>query len=84
MTIVPGLLILVPGSIGLRSVTSFSQQKVVTGVETAFKVALIGVSLAAGVLAGRALTAALRRKRKGAPADEFSRTSEWTVSRDWR
>lgn len=84
VTIVPGLLILVPGSIGLRSVTSFSQQKVVTGVETAFKVALIGVSLAAGVLAGRALTAALRRKRKGAPADEFSRTSEWTVSRDWR
>ena len=84
VTIVPGLLILVPGSIGLRSVTSFSQQKVVTGVETAFKVALIGVSLAAGVLAGRALTAAVRRKRKGAPADEFSRTSEWTVSRDWR
>ncbi|MBC7563360.1 MAG: threonine/serine exporter family protein [Gemmatimonadaceae bacterium] len=84
VTIVPGLLILVPGSIGLRSVTSFSQQKVVTGVETAFKVALIGVSLVGGVLAGRALTAALRRKRKGAPADEFSRTSEWTVSRDWR
>ena len=84
VTIVPGLLILVPGSIGLRSVTSFSQQKVVTGVETAFKVALIGVSLAAGVLAGRALTAAVRRKRKGTPADEFSRTSEWTVSRDWR
>ena len=84
VTIVPGLLILVPGSIGLRSVTSFSQQKVVTGVETAFQVALIGVSLAAGVLAGRALTAAVRRKRRGALADEFSRTSEWTVSRDWR
>lgn len=84
VTIVPGLLILVPGSIGLRSVTSFSQQKVVTGVETAFKVALIGVSLAAGVLAGRALTAALRRKRNGAAEDEFTRTSEWTVSRDWK
>jgi uncharacterized membrane protein YjjP (DUF1212 family) len=84
VTIVPGLLILVPGSIGLRSVTSFSQQKVVTGVETAFKVALIGVSLAAGVLAGRALTGALRRKRRGAHAEEVTRTSEWTVSRDWR
>ena len=84
VTIVPGLLILVPGSIGLRSVTSFSQQKVVTGVETAFKVALIGVSLAAGVLAGRALTGALRRRRRGAHADEVTRTSEWTVSRDWR
>jgi uncharacterized membrane protein YjjP (DUF1212 family) len=84
VTIVPGLLILVPGSIGLRSVTSFSQQKVVTGVETAFKVALIGVSLAAGVLAGRALTGALRRRRKGALADEMTQTAEWTVSRDWR
>lgn len=84
VTIVPGLLILVPGSIGLRSVTSFSQQKVVTGVETAFKVALIGVSLAAGVLAGRAITGALRRKRAGVGPDEMTRTAEWTVSRDWR
>ncbi len=84
VTIVPGLLILVPGSIGLRSVTSFSQQKVVTGIETAFKVALIGVSLAAGVLAGRAVTTALRRRRKVVTGEEFTRTSEWTVSRDWR
>jgi uncharacterized membrane protein YjjP (DUF1212 family) len=84
ITIVPGLLILVPGSIGLRSVTSFSQQKVVTGVETAFKVALIGVSLAAGVLAGRALTSALRRKRRAGTGADMTRTSEWTVSRDWR
>ena len=84
VTIVPGLLILVPGSVGLRSVTSFSQQKVVTGVETAFKVALIGVSLAAGILAGRALTGALRRRRKGPRTDEFTQTAEWTVSRDWR
>ena len=84
VTIVPGLLILVPGSIGLRSVTSFSQQKAVAGVETAFKVALIGVSLAAGVLAGRALTGALRRKGKGVPSEQMTRTAEWTVSRDWR
>ncbi len=84
VTIVPGLLILVPGSIGLRSVTSFSQQKVVTGVETAFKVALIGVSLAAGVLAGRALTGVFRRKRRDELRTEVTRTDEWTVSRDWR
>ncbi|HYW51844.1 MAG TPA: threonine/serine exporter family protein, partial [Gemmatimonadaceae bacterium] len=84
VTIVPGLLILVPGSIGLRSVTSFSEQRVVTGVETAFKVALIGVSLAAGVLAGRAVTSALRRKRRGGSSGEITRTAEWTVSRDWR
>lgn len=82
ITIVPGLLILVPGGVGLRSVTSFSNQKVVTGVGTAFQVALIGVSLAAGVLAGRALTGALRRSRQRNRSDEMSRTSEWTVSRD--
>ena len=84
VTIVPGLLILVPGSIGLRSVTSFSQQKVVTGVETAFKVALIGVSLAAGVLAGRALTSVWRRRRGTDRTGDVTRTAEWTVSRDWR
>jgi uncharacterized membrane protein YjjB (DUF3815 family) len=85
VTIVPGLLILVPGSIGLRSVTSFSQQKVVTGVETAFKVALIGVSLAAGILAGRALTGALRRRtRRRAESEIVTHTDEWTISRDWR
>jgi len=85
VTIVPGLLILVPGSIGLRSVTSFSQQKTVTGIEAAFKVILIGISLAAGVLAGRAVTAALRRRRNGGTGgDELTRSAEWTVSRDWR
>lgn len=85
LTLVPGLLILVPGSIGLRSVTSFSQQKVVTGVETAFKVALIGVSLAAGVLAGRALTRTLRRRRRDGASDALPHTTaEWTVSSDWR
>ncbi len=85
VTIVPGLLILVPGSIGLRSVTSFSQQKVVTGVETAFKVALIGVSLAAGILAGRALTGAIRRRtRRRAESEIVTHTDEWTISRDWR
>lgn len=85
VTIVPGLLILVPGSIGLRSVTSFSQQKVVTGVETAFQVALIGVSLAAGILAGRALTGALRRRtRRRITSEIVTHTDEWTISRDWR
>jgi uncharacterized membrane protein YjjP (DUF1212 family) len=84
VTIVPGLLILVPGSIGLRSVTSFSQQKVVTGVETAFKVALIGVSLAAGLLVGRAVTSALRRRTRPREAGDMTQTAEWTVSRDWR
>ncbi|MCU0650432.1 MAG: threonine/serine exporter family protein [Gemmatimonadaceae bacterium] len=72
---VPGLLILVPGSIGLRSVASFSARQVVTGVETAFQVALVGISLAAGLLAGRAVTSHLRWK------DRRARTGEYPVLR---
>jgi uncharacterized membrane protein YjjP (DUF1212 family) len=63
VTIVPGLLILVPGSIGFRSVTSMLGQEVETGIATAFRVALIGISLAAGLLAGNVVT------------DMFERTS---------
>lgn len=56
VTQVPGLLILVPGSIGFRSVTSLLGQEVETGIATAFRVAIIGISLAAGLLAGNAVT----------------------------
>jgi uncharacterized membrane protein YjjP (DUF1212 family) len=72
---VPGLLILVPGSVGLRSVASFSAKQVVTGLETAFQVAVIGISLAAGLLAGRAVTSHLRWR------DRQSRTGEFPVLR---
>lgn len=58
VTQVPGLLILVPGSIGFRSVTSLLGAQVEAGVATAFHVAILGISLAAGVLAGNLLVAA--------------------------
>jgi uncharacterized membrane protein YjjP (DUF1212 family) len=85
VTIVPGLLILVPGSVGLSSVTSFSNQQAVTGVEAAFRVALLGVSLAAGLLAGRAMTAMMTRRRRpsGTTGEFLTQTAEWTVSRKW-
>ena len=63
VTQVPGLLILVPGSIGLRSVTSLLGDEVETGVATAFRVAIIGISLAAGLLAGNVVTRAAQRVR---------------------
>jgi len=50
VTEVPGILILVPGSIGFRSITALLDNKVVSGVETAFKTLLIAVSLVAGLL----------------------------------
>ena len=56
VTAVPGLLILVPGSIGFRSVSSMIGAEVEAGIATAFHVAMIGISLAAGIVAGSVFT----------------------------
>jgi len=64
VTQVPGLLILVPGSIGFRSMTSLLGQQVEVGIATAFRVGIVGISLAAGILAGNVVTYALRQRRR--------------------
>lgn len=64
VTQVPGLLILVPGSIGFRSVTSLLGQQVEAGIATAFQLLLVGISLAAGVVAGNAITSVGARRRR--------------------
>jgi uncharacterized membrane protein YjjP (DUF1212 family) len=56
ITLVPGLLLLVPGSIGLRSLTSLNEGNVLLGVEGAFRMGLIAVSLASGILIARLVT----------------------------
>lgn len=48
--LVPGLLLLVPGSIGVRSLASLLDRHVELGVEGAFKMVLIAVSLVSGIL----------------------------------
>jgi uncharacterized membrane protein YjjB (DUF3815 family) len=53
ITLVPGILLLVPGSFGFRSVASLVDERVLSGVETAFKMVMIAVALAAGVLIAR-------------------------------
>jgi uncharacterized membrane protein YjjB (DUF3815 family) len=53
ITLVPGLLLLVPGSIGLRSLTSMMDQDVLLGVDGIFRMALIAVSLVSGILIAR-------------------------------
>ncbi|MBA3917309.1 MAG: hypothetical protein C0516_01830 [Gemmatimonas sp.] len=63
VTQVPGLLILVPGSVGFRSVQSLLGQEIETGIQTGFRVAIIGISLAAGMLAGNVVTRATNRIR---------------------
>lgn len=50
IVLVPGLLLLVPGSVGLRSFTSLLDREVLLGVEGAFQMVLIAVSLVSGIL----------------------------------
>jgi uncharacterized membrane protein YjjP (DUF1212 family) len=52
--LVPGLILLVPGSMGLRSLSSLLERDVVTGIDTAFAMVLIAVSLVAGLLLANA------------------------------
>ena len=47
----PGILLLVPGSLGYRSLTSFLNREALVGVEWAFQTGLVAVSLVGGLLA---------------------------------
>lgn len=46
----PGILLLVPGSVGFEGLYSLLSQQVESGIEAAFKMALIAVSIVAGLL----------------------------------
>jgi uncharacterized membrane protein YjjP (DUF1212 family) len=52
---VPGVLIIVPGSVGYRGIMSLLESETVAGIDTAFQVALIGVSIVAGLLVSNVL-----------------------------
>jgi len=47
---IPGLILLVPGSIGLRSLATLLQEDVVAGVETAILAGIIAVALTTGMI----------------------------------
>ena len=64
VTQVPGILFLVPGSVGVRSVFSMLDREVIRGVETTFQMLLIGASLVAGLLVANVL-APSRHLREG-------------------
>jgi len=55
VTIVPGLLLLVPGSVGFRSFALMLQEQTVVGLGTAFSMMLVAISLAIGLLFGSVL-----------------------------
>ncbi|MFW5816262.1 MAG: threonine/serine exporter family protein [Wenzhouxiangella sp.] len=46
----PGLILLVPGSIGLRSLTTLLADDVVSGIETAMMAGMIAVALTTGMI----------------------------------
>ncbi len=56
IALVPGILLLVPGSIGVRSVASLLDREVVLGVESAFRMILVAVALVAGLLIANVLS----------------------------
>jgi uncharacterized membrane protein YjjP (DUF1212 family) len=55
VTIIPALIVLVPGSIGFRSLEALLARDVLGGVAIAFNTVLAGVALCAGLLFGYAL-----------------------------
>jgi uncharacterized membrane protein YjjP (DUF1212 family) len=64
VVLLPGLLLLVPGSIGFQSVTLFLANDPLSGIEAAFRMILVAVALVAGVLTGNLVT--LPRARRPA------------------
>jgi uncharacterized membrane protein YjjP (DUF1212 family) len=53
--LVPAILLVVPGSVGFRSLASLLDREVVMGVDTAFRMVLMLTALVAGLLAANAL-----------------------------
>jgi uncharacterized membrane protein YjjP (DUF1212 family) len=62
---VPGVLLLVPGSIGYRSLSSLLDQNVIVGVTAAFTMILTAVAIAAGLLVASVLVPTHRQRDTG-------------------
>src|SRR5258706_9425419 len=67
VTLVPSLLLLVPGSIGFRSLGALLDREVVDGVEAAFRMVLMVAALVAGLLIAN-IAAPPERRVKAPPA----------------
>ncbi len=63
---VPGVIVLVPGSVGIRSVFSMLEADIVSGMQFAFSLVVLSAALAAGLLVANALAAPRRVAREAA------------------
>ena len=52
---VPGILLLVPGAVGFRSVTALLHNDALAGIESAFSMAMAAMALVGGSLLGAAV-----------------------------
>ncbi len=55
VTLMPGILLLVPGSMGFQSLAFFLEHDTTAGMQAAFRMLLVAVSLVGGLLAANAL-----------------------------
>jgi uncharacterized membrane protein YjjP (DUF1212 family) len=62
---VPGILLLVPGSVGFRGLTSLLERQAVVGIETIFGMILTAVALVAGLLLAAAIAPEKRLSTSG-------------------
>lgn len=74
VVLVPGILLLVPGSVGFRSLTSLMERRAVAGVETAFSMILTAIALVAGLLIAEVI-APSRRMRLASRS--MTDTADW-------
>jgi uncharacterized membrane protein YjjP (DUF1212 family) len=58
--LVPGILLLVPGSLGFRSLSSLLEGDVIAGVDTGFTMTLVAVSIVVGLLIANAVVSPRR------------------------
>jgi len=84
VVLIPGLLLLVPGSLGLRSVDLMMSDEFVQGMEAAFSTAVTAVSLVAGLLlANAALPPAGSPSERHAPSPAFRRLTRLVRPPGW-
>ncbi len=61
----PGILLLVPGSLGFLALASLLESEPLAGLDAAWRTALTGISIASGLLLGHALRGAARAPAPG-------------------
>ncbi len=70
LMLVPGIILLVPGSMGFKSLTALLDQNVVAGLDTVFQMLLVGISLVIGLLMSSIFILPVQRVKKETPHEQ--------------